>query len=212
MFCTKCGSSVQDGVRFCTSCGAPMDNPGWSGSVQPYGHNAMMSDRSTITILNIPVKKNVLFVVGGALAAIVIAIIIIIAASGGSKQAALNRLAKGIRNNDTNQIIGAVIPDSKVDNILSQYGITREYLASSMEGELSNSGNARVTMKLKKKAELDEYTKNQVTERLTGFGIKASKIERYNVSTTVNIYGTSETNEEYMIFYKYGGKWYVLLD
>ena len=28
MFCTKCGSYVPDGQRFCTSCGAPMEEFG----------------------------------------------------------------------------------------------------------------------------------------------------------------------------------------
>ena len=35
MFCTKCGKQVNDGLKFCTNCGAPMnwnDNERISGS------------------------------------------------------------------------------------------------------------------------------------------------------------------------------------
>lgn len=71
MYCGKCGSQIDDGLAFCTVCGAPVNNNGGQ-SVQPVAQMPTAQEPITLTQAE-PVREN-----GFAIAGLIISLVALI--------------------------------------------------------------------------------------------------------------------------------------
>ena len=226
MFCTKCGNQNMDGVKFCTTCGAPLETttPSYSAAPsyapsEPFG-GVKKPDNKIIKLAAIIVA-----------AIAVVAVVAVILVSKTGVNGTINKIEKGLKKCDIEMLLEACVPKEAIDEMIEDEfdGDKSEYKDQIEEWEdeakdiLDDEEIKFVSIekigKVKsfKKSEIEDFGFDSKSDMLDAiedeFEIDNVKdVKKCKVKLTYKVDGDKENVKGEAYFYKAGGKWYFLLE
>lgn len=216
MYCSKCGTYMNDDDKFCPNCGTGADGQAPAAVVS--GPKPVRAPRKKLS------NKALIGILAGAAAVVIAVVLILIFTLGGSNspEGVINKFVKAYFNEDLEGMLEASVPDEVLDYVLREEGMSR----SEFQRQLKNA-----------QAEIDSYRKEYgQSQRVSGVTIVGSRAldrddledlnsyynrkyrtgkyyisEAQEVTVRLNSYYGDSGTEEIVVF-KVNGKWYVSLD
>ena len=222
MFCVKCGAQIENGEKFCGSCGA-VANEQSINPVSPAPINGVVPAQPT---------KQRSFKLVGIIACAVIAVVVIVSiiaifsSGGGSYNSILNKYYKAVETTNPDLYLSILAPGYVEDmvgpgNWYSTIDDFKEQLKDKLEDELDDferDYGTGIKIKILTVAEepLSQYQKERYTENIYDyFNFKPKSIQDFaRLKLSISVTGSRGTGtytvtEVNMV--KTNGKWHRML-
>ena len=222
-FCSQCGNQVEEGMAFCSVCGAPQ-------GAAPAAEPVQDMVAPTVAPMAVPEKKSGAGKVIAIIAALVLALAMIgvgaVLLLGGGKSGAskpedaVKNFMEGASNLDMEVMLGSMIPDELLDGFFEAQGMTRKEGMQMMEMVMSFS-DVDLDIKFRNFEVLEEERgdSDDIGDFIEDLGYELGVDVDYDKITDVREITFSyeykegdsdwEEDEESLCVYKYGNKWYV---
>lgn len=202
MFCSYCGSQIEENVKFCSCCGKPV----LTGPAEPIPPQYMPIQE--------PVKKSkkgLIFGLIGGVAAIVAVVLILVLGKGNTYTDPIDTFMKGMQNRSISQAMDAYPPEygEMLDLAMSLSGMDEDQVFDQM----MDIGFDDFTYTIGEAKPMDKDEIEYYADRLarmiglydTGFEVT----EGYMVDVTVTspLYGSSTDD---LAVGMIDGKWYLI--
>lgn len=212
-FCSKCGSEITGNVKFCSKCGAPVPlaaqggaAPG-GGRVQNYSGaqgGGEVQNYGNYGAAAFARKKSMApIIAAGAAAVLVVVFILVKIFGGGNYKSPIEKLEKGMNNQDVKLmseafIDGSDFADSEAANLFSSFGGMVNY-----EVKL----DVIKERKLEKSAIMQVLTEDYYVDAVYAGQAKAAYILEVKMTMKMGEYSEEDTDE--IPVAKIDGKWVI---
>lgn len=192
MYCSNCGSNNKDGVKFCNSCGSPIDR---GEGLKRYDTDAYVSRPRF--------GNKKIFILGGIILALLLLMtVFFLNKNANSPEDTIQTLVMGVKNADVAACISCLTPSlvEKIETMMTYSGFTKEKAMMDIKKSLeySASGDGKV-----------DFNVSIVNEEIKG--------NQADVEVSIKMIHNGEVKDisEYGVFNptvimeKIEGKWYV---
>lgn len=186
-FCTKCGAPLDNNAAFCTNCGAVADK------------------KNNIVNLH---NKNTAILLGGILAGIIVSVILISLIFGGGYKSAIDNYFEGFEDTNAKKFMKAM-PECQIEYLqeslkdYSKFDSLAEYFEYLLEEALNKiedeyGDDISISYEIKDKEELSEKELKDIRKRLeNNYDNDDVKVTKgYEVEITAEIKGDDNSDEE----------------
>ena len=153
-------------------------------------------------------SKKKLLIIGGAGAAVaaLILVFVLIFALGSSPQKAANKFAKGANSGNAKMVAEAMMPEDAIKKIETKLG--KSINSALGADEFEDLTNLRITVNDKANIDRDEIS--NFIDNLENLDIKVSEAECRKIELSYSKDGKNKNKTDEAVFYKSGGKWYMI--
>lgn len=186
-FCTKCGAPLDNNAAFCTNCGAVADK------------------KNNVVNLH---NKNTAILLGGILAGIIVLVILISLIFGGGYKSAIDNYFEGFEDTNAKKFMKAM-PECQIEYLeeslkdYSKFDSLAEYFEYLLEEALNKiedeyGDDISISYEIKDKEELSEKELKDIRKRLeNNYDNDDVKVTKgYEVEITAEIKGDDNSDEE----------------
>lgn len=216
MFCEKCGTQIQEGMRFCGACGAPV-----SGAPVP-NNRANMNGQPNQTgngigsFIDKVGKKKLGIIAGGIVAAIIIFFAFNAIFGKRSPEDVVDKYISAMEKFDRVEALDLVNSDL-LEDVAKSEGMTVSEIMDDARSESERQQSKGIEIKVQKydiietmnydEEDVAEYNRRLVSNY--GTDIKVDEVITYRVKLEYTRNGISETDTEKVTVVKIGSNWYL---
>ncbi len=238
MFCQKCGNQMQDNEKFCTACGAPVENDAETPQNQPAGSAPAPQTPPTANKIVDFVKAHIIPLAGGLIALIAIIAIVAGIVTGQSAEGIAKKYVKAVGGGELKKADGYMLISTEdafekaakaADKELDEYledtyncDSMKEYWNDNeedMEDMLEDNYGKSVKVSIKKVKKVDKYSnkklkefRNEHEKYFDAFEMDSEKVKAVadvTIKTEIKGKDDDDTTEMTITLVKYKGKWKV---
>lgn len=198
MFCGRCGTNNEPGVRFCSGCGAPMPGGAGAGSTPP----SPSAPRTPGTG-----KRNRRIGIVAVAAAVVIVLVVLLGGRNSYKSVAL-KFCNAMADENAKKIV-ALIPDDVVEAYCDLWSISEEDFVDTVQEEVEGAGEEIQDSKFKIVG-AEDYDTDDMESTQEGYRNYCDVTVKEGKTVTIEITNQDgDTNTTDIGVIKVGHTWYI---